>query len=474
MAAAATGGYGMSRAASRPDFTLDTASFSSRRRNHMLTSHRRDGFIAWVKEMLHHSFVLDARQTYFDTFRYIQELVDEEIASVDAERTAVGSSRPSRLRMFVPSIGRFHTPLPLEEAFRYYDDKYQVTMRRHIPPTFNEIRHTFNVAQIFALKDTLQFVSFDGDQTLYEDGANFKRDSDLSVAIRGLLRAGKNVALITAAGYEHDGAKYERRLQGLLDGFADFQLDDASLARFFVVGGECNYYLRCVRDEKATGGSASGLTPVRLVRVSEEMWAKARDPCPRPLEWPEDECKRLLDLAEASLRDSMEELKLRAQIIRKRRGCGLIPGGDDSVERVPMGHGSRKIKREALDELVMRVQERLAQVTPRPALPICCFNGGSDVWVDIGNKAVGVQTMQSLLHVKTNECLHVGDQFLADGNDFAARETSPCIWIINPRETEKILSHLLRVLGLPSMFHEELAVSGCPTSDEDGSPKSKR
>lgn len=197
------------------------------------------------------------------------------------------------------------------------------------------------------------------------------------------------------------------------------------------------------------------------------MWQQA-DPGVRPLEWPEEECKRLLDVAEASIRDTMAELKLRAQLIRKRRGVGIIPGGDDSVERVPTGHGSRKIKREALDEVVMRAQECLAQLSPQPDLPCCCFNGGSDAWVDIGNKAVGVQAMQSLLHVKHSECLHVGDQFLGTGNDFAARETSPCIWIINPGETEKILSHLLRVLGLPSVFREELAVSCGGSTDDEG------
>lgn len=35
-------------------------------------------------------------------------------------------------------------------------------------------------------------------------------------------------------------------------------------------------------------------------------------------------------------------------------------------------------------------------------------------------------------------------QFLNTGNDIAARETCPCIWIINPRETGKVLQHVMR------------------------------
>ena len=38
-------------------------SFSSRRRNYLLTPHRRDGLIEWMKSMLMHSFVLDALET---------------------------------------------------------------------------------------------------------------------------------------------------------------------------------------------------------------------------------------------------------------------------------------------------------------------------------------------------------------------------------------------------------------------------
>ena len=35
-------------------------------------------------------------------------------------------------------------------------------------------------------------------------------------------------------------------------------------------------------------------------------------------------------------------------------------------------------------------------------------------------------------------------QFLNTGNDIAARETCPCIWIVNPRETGKVLQYVIK------------------------------
>ena len=126
---------------------------------------------------------------------------------------------------------------------------------------------------------------------------------------------------------------------------------------------------------------------------------------------------------------------------------------------MPTGHGSKKLKREAIDECVLRVGEALATAQPPITLPYCVFNGGRDCWVDIGNKAVGVQALQAYCTLAPSTCLHVGDQFLPQtGNDLAARETCPCIWIVNPAETGKVLQHLLHVMGL----------GGTVASDEDG------
>jgi IMP and pyridine-specific 5'-nucleotidase len=132
---------------------------------------------------------------------------------------------------------------------------------------------------------------------------------------------------------------------------------------------------------------------------------------------------------------------------------------------VPTGHGSVKIKREALDELVLRLMDTLRQQRPQVDLPYCVFNGGSDAWLDVGNKSVGMAALQAYFGLPPQNCLHVGDQvslnpfmfacifiiflqFLHTGNDHAARETCPCIWIVNPRETGKILQHVLTYMDL--------------------------
>lgn len=73
--------------------------FSSTRRNHILSSHRKDGLIEWIKNMLNHSFVLDAAETYADTMSHFEVLVEEH--KKDPLR--------SRLKQYIPSIGIFHT-----------------------------------------------------------------------------------------------------------------------------------------------------------------------------------------------------------------------------------------------------------------------------------------------------------------------------------------------------------------------------
>ena len=65
-------------------------------------------------------------------------------------------------------------------------------------------------------------------------------------------------------------------------------------------------------------------------------------------------------------------------------------------------------------QLVLRAQEALTSGGAR--LPYCAFNGGSDAWVDVGNKRVGVTGLQRFLNAKPGACPHVGDQFLSTGN----------------------------------------------------------
>jgi len=120
-------------------------SFSSRRRNYLLTPHRRDGLIESMKSMLMHSFVLDALETTgADTFSHFEQLIDEHRRMTDelvselnlnaaSGVTTVAASNlvvPSRLKQLIPGVGTFYTRLPLRKAFEVYNAKYGVTKRK--------------------------------------------------------------------------------------------------------------------------------------------------------------------------------------------------------------------------------------------------------------------------------------------------------------------------------------------------------
>jgi IMP and pyridine-specific 5'-nucleotidase len=82
------------------------------------------------------------------------------------------------------------------------------------------------------------------------------------------------------------------------------------------------------------------------------------------------------------------------------------------------------------------------------SIPFCAFNGGSDVWVDIGNKLIGVQILCNWLGTFAHETLHVGDQFLSTGNDIATRSACCTLWITNPEETHDVLLQLNEFLRI--------------------------
>ena len=93
--------------------------------------------------MLSHSFVLDCLEaTGADTFSHFEMLIDEH-RKIEAKNDP--QAPPSRLKQLVPTIGSFHTNLPLREAFLFYNNKHRLTNRKHIQISFNEIRHILNM-----------------------------------------------------------------------------------------------------------------------------------------------------------------------------------------------------------------------------------------------------------------------------------------------------------------------------------------
>jgi len=330
-----------------------------------------------------------------------------------------------------------------QSAFEMYDAKYALTARKHCPPSFDEIRHILNIAQVMSSGQSIKLISFDGDQTLYSDGQNFEKNERLAKSIIDLIQIGVRVSVITAAGYGLEANKYETRLRGLLDYFSTFNLTEEEVSRFYVFGGECNYLLQCFFIEGSFGKKVAKLHP-----IDPKVWQSEIFDGPKPLQWPQTQIDQILNTAEKTMIETVQQLRLRAKVLRKDRAVGVYPGGQEMISVYPKGkgHGHRKLKYEALEEICFRVMGDLYNIEPKITIPYCVFNGGNDAWLDIGNKRNGMSALQSYFGLKKDECLHFGDQFLTTGNDIAARETSPCIWINSPSETAKVLEYLIEFM----------------------------
>jgi hypothetical protein len=299
---------------------------------------------------------------------FFEELIDEN--RFDPQR--------SRLKQFVPTVGLFHTPLPLLKGFQIYDQKYCISKRCHVAPSFNEVRHILNISQVLAIGENLKFISFDGDQTLYTNGENFEENEELSTAIIQLLIHGVKVAVITAAGYGKNGSLYCVRLKGLLQKFIEKNLTKEQLNCFYVVGGECNYFFQCNRQEDFFNASSTvektntvvdilvnnnvnnnvnnvnnnvknvknnvinvnnntsqtttqnkaiiSTTTATLTYIENDEWQASAFNGPKPHRWSREEVNELLDVAETSMRSTVDDLNLRARILRKERAVGVFPG----------------------------------------------------------------------------------------------------------------------------------------------------
>ncbi|KAI0172437.1 IMP-specific 5-nucleotidase [Hypoxylon sp. FL1284] len=414
-----------------------------------LKTHRRDQFIEWIKGLLAVPFVLysqptgvyetsgvsitqmsgEAHRRYAEIMRDIEVMVDDHILhQSDANRV------PSKLKLLVPTIGTFFTRLPLEAAFKFQDRKRYMSSRRFVSPSFNDVRLVLNTAQLMAVTThgTLRLATFDGDVTLYDDGGSLEPDSPVVARVIDLMRKNVKVGIVTAAGYT-TADRYYGRLRGLLDAVAGSPaLAPHQRQNVVIMGGEANYLFEFSPAE-----------PHLLAPVPRARWLTAEMAA-----WSDAAIAALLDVAEAALRDCVKNLNLPAVIMRKDRAVGVVP--QDPAVRIP---------RESLEETVLVVQ-KILELSVRGAagsqpVPFCAFNGGRDVFVDIGDKSWGVAVCQKWFGdadagpaIRPDQTLHVGDQFLSAGsNDFKARSVSTTAWIASPAETVELLDELADFMG---------------------------
>ncbi|SLM39140.1 imp-specific 5-nucleotidase 1 [Lasallia pustulata] len=403
-----------------------------------LKTHRRDQLIEWIKGLLAVPFVLHSQPTaayderggvlikmantahrrYAEIMHDLEELVNDHIA-----HQKNGTQNRSKLKLLVPSVGVFFTPLLLEEAFNYQDERRRISSRRFVAPSFNDIRLILNTAQTMSLirGGPIELVTFDGDVTLYDDGESLTAENPVIQRILQLLSRGIKIGIVTAAGYT-DASRYYGRLYGLLDAMkaAIERQELPDNPTLIILGGESNYLF--IFD--ATSEHL-------LTYIPREKWLLDEMRL-----WEIEDIEQLLNVAESALRECAKNMKLDAEVIRKERAVGIIPR--------PGCGPPQKFTREQLEETVLVTQQVVEMSAAGKKVPFCAFNGGNDVFVDIGDKSWGVLSCQRYLGgIEGRKTLHIGDQFLSAGaNDFKARLACTTAWIASPAETVALLDEL--------------------------------
>ncbi|THW17945.1 IMP-specific 5'-nucleotidase 1 [Aureobasidium pullulans] len=408
--------------------------------NTLFKTHRRDQLIEWIKGLLAVPFVLlsqptalfgqdgihgtdqmarNAHERYAQIMSDVEGLINDHIS-----RQKEGTHLHSKLKLLVPTVGFFFTPLLLKDAFEWQDQRRYISSRRFVAPSFNDIRLILNTAQVMSLikHSRLDLVTFDGDVTLYDDGQSLTDDNPAIPRILELMRNGTRIGIVTAAGYT-EASKYYGRLHGLLDAIATSDLSDDIKKNLIVLGGEASYLFQFTSDSRD-----------RLVPIPRKQWS-----LDEMQSWTQEDVTELLDIAEKSLRSCVDAMRLKADILRKERAVGIIPVA------------GFKLSREQLEETVLVCQKTLEMSPVGKRLPFCAFNGGSDVFIDIGDKSWGVLSCQRYFGgIEGNKSLHIGDQFLSIGaNDFKARLACTTGWVASPTETVALLDEISQLSTAP-------------------------
>mmetsp|Transcript_37183 Transcript_37183/g.87944 ORF Transcript_37183/g.87944 Transcript_37183/m.87944 type:complete len:449 (+) Transcript_37183:144-1490(+) len=347
-----------------------------------------------------------------------------------AEHNGNGGAKPahqsgtsSELEAGCPGIGGFFTRLPLIKALNTLSAKNPVEQRRYVPPTLSEIRQVFNMAQVYELPGRVRMLTFDADDTLYEHGMDLQREDWIVTALLTLMEQGIYVAVVTAAGYPGKPLRYESRFKGLLELMVERKTSKEVASMFYCMGGECNYLFRLTHPEEGV---------YKMEGVPEEEWAT-----PEILSWKETDIARLLDIAEGALKEACTTMRLQVQFVRKPRAVGAFPTRAED-----------RIAYEVLEDIALRVQDHVENhADGKVNIPFCAFNGNRDVWVDVGDKRIGIEALQQYIGISSVNTCHIGDRFTSTGNDLRSRDVAMTVWVTDPFETEQYLEVLLRALG---------------------------
>jgi len=181
------------------------------------------------------------------------------------------------------------------------------------------------------------------------------------------------------------------------------------------MGGECNYLLEVNETYE-------------LEFVDHARWREA-DPVVRGMYWfahDRPKVDAFLDRAQRFLTQEAEHLELDVDVMRKEFAVGILPRDGTVYEN--------------LEEMSIAAMIELSDAE----VPYCAFNGGNDVFVDVGNKNIGLHTLMRYLDCEGSQTLHVGDRFTATGNDTKVRDACSILWVASPDETTFFMRLLYR------------------------------
>ena len=403
-------------------------------------------------------------------------------AQLDDHYAKRGSGEPSLLTPTCPSISSLFLRLDLLGALAELDATAHLTSRVHVPPTFAEVRSVLNLAVVAACAAGLRLLTLDADDTLYNDGGNLSFDAPNIPYLIRLMRMGVRVAVVTAAAYPGAPERYENRLAGLLSAMA-FAVEAGAppgplVDNFMVMGGQCNCacasrvalhsalhpWARCSSRPPPPPPHSplppwvdcliARCTTTPTVRVYLEELPGAQWKKFRGVRWAPENVKATLDVAESALRSTAAALGISSSIIliRKERAVGCI--AKDAV--------SAPLSYEILEELTLATQAALEAFGS--GLPTCCFNGGHDVFVDVGSKALGLAALQGLLGATPESTVHVGDRFTSTGNDLSTRDRASTLWTSGPANTLELLHRLVPLVAQARAQAAASAAGGSATA----------
>jgi len=351
----------------------------------------------------------DMTLTLRDAVAKTEHLIDEHMVNPQG----------SELSRKCPGVAPFFTRLPLIKALDFFGSRVSVEERQYVPPTFSEVRQIFNIAQVYEMQGAIKMLTFDADDTLYEHGMDLEPGDWIVDALLQLLHSGIFVAVVTAAGYPGKPDRYASRFKGLLQKMKELNTPKEVYSRFYCVGGECNYLFR-IKE-----GYICEQVPL-------EEWASDE-----MKSWSTEGIDKLLTLADQNLREACDRHKLDVQFLRKERAVGCYPT-----------QAGVRIAYETLEDVALTLQDVLQTHPEAPKdIPFCAFNGNRDVWVDVGDKRIGIEALQQYLKVERTQTCHLGDRFTNTGNDARARSVAMTVWVTNPLETEQYLELFLSELG---------------------------